>query len=107
MWPYETSINTREIIGLILVAAGLILVPVAWITSRQLWVIAGLLEMIGLMVFFTDRMIKRLEKSGQESGGRNSYGMPMPADIHNYTGWRSGGRSETMDTHSSSDGDGD
>lgn len=41
-------------------------------------------------------MIKKEEKLDKESiGGTPSSG--APTDIHNYSGWASGGHSETMD----------
>jgi membrane protein implicated in regulation of membrane protease activity len=102
--------NLREAIGLLLIIAALVLVPVAWAFSRLLWALAFFMFVAGAMLFYTERMRKREEKIEKESG-RASYhgtGMAMPTDLHNYTGWRSGGRSETMDSSSDSGaGDGD
>ena len=102
--------NLRETIGLLLIIMALILVPVAWAFSRLLWALAFSLLFAGVMLFFIFRVRKREEKIEKESGGTSCHGTgaAMPTDIHNYTGWRSGGRSETMDSSVDSGGaDGD
>jgi uncharacterized protein (DUF58 family) len=100
----------REVIGLLLVIVGLSLLPAAWAFSRLLWALAFMLLLAGFVLFYTERMAKKEEKLEKETGRTSSHrkGTAVPTDIHNYTGWRSGGRSETMD-HSveSSDGDAD
>jgi hypothetical protein len=91
----------REITGLVLIAVALVLIPVAWTSSRMLWLVSFLLFVLGSVLFFTARVTRRLEESESGSSGNCGPGSrAMPTDIHNYTGWRSGGRSETMD-HSS------
>jgi membrane protein implicated in regulation of membrane protease activity len=102
--------SLRETIGLLLIIVALILVPVAWVFSRLLWAFAFFLLFTGAMLFYTERVRKREERIEKESGGTSCHGTgaAMPADIHNYTGWHSGGRSETMDSSSDSGGgDGD
>ena len=84
--------------------------PVAWAFSRLLWALAFLLLVAGATLFYTEHMRKKEEKLEKETGGASCHGAgaAMPTDIHNYTGWRSGGRSETMDSSfESSDEDGD
>ena|SRR5688500_1523959 len=105
MWPFSVSINLREALGLFLIFVGLVLVPVGWMWSRQLWLVAGLIWLLGVLLFFSERIMKRVEedaKEGGEAGG--SHRMPLPGDVHNYSGWRHGGRSENMDGESSSGG---
>ena len=102
--------NLREAIGLLLIIVALVLVPVAWAFSRLLWVLAFFLLVAGAMLFYTERVRKREERTEKESGGTSSQGTSaaMPADIHNYTGWHSGGRSGTVDSApDSGGGDGD
>ena len=102
--------NFRETIGLLLIITALILVPVAWAFSRLLWALAITLLFAGAILFYTERVRKREEKTEKESGGASCHGTSaaVPTDIHNYTGWRSGGRSETMDSSVDSGGaDGD
>jgi len=89
--------NTRETLGLILIVIGLILMPVAWMFSRLLWMVAFTVLFFGGYLFYTERMIKREEKLAKETGGDCAPGSAMPSDIHNYSGWGTGGRSETMD----------
>ncbi len=96
----------REIFGLVLMTAALVLIPVAWTFSRTLWFVAFAMFVVGVALFLTDRVSRRMSKADAAgSGGSGSSGHAMPTDIHNYTGWRSGGRSEAMD-NSSHAGDG-
>lgn len=85
-----------------LIVAGLILLPTAWMFSRALWLVAGVLIFVGAFLFVTERVRKRAEQHDRETGG----GGGAPGDVHNYSGWRAGGRSETMDGDSG-DGGGD
>jgi len=96
--------NLRELIGFVLIVVSVALTPVAWMFSRILWVVCGLLLVLGTALFYTERMTRRaieLEKHG--TGGSGSPGVPK--DIHNYSGWRTGGRSETMDHSENADAD--
>jgi hypothetical protein len=88
--------NFREVAGLVLMTIGAALIPVAWMTSRRLWVIAGVVFIIGAFLFYTKRMHARAAELEKE-GGSSTSGTGVPADIHNYSGWRTGGYSETMD----------
>ena len=99
--------SAREAIGLVLIVVALVLIPVAWTTSRLLWLAAFLLLVLGGILFFSERIQRRLEKSESgASGGCNASGSrAVPTDIHNFTGWRSGGRSETMDSAEGPDGE--
>jgi hypothetical protein len=102
--------SLRETLGLVFIILGLVLTPVAWVTSRALWLLAFLLLAIGGCLFVTDRIYRRMTKSERDvgaGGGSHSSGRPMPTDIHNYTGWRSGGRSETMGEGPGGEGGGD
>ena len=110
MWQIEKAMRLREAIGLLLVIVALVLVPAAWAFSRLLWALALLLFIAGLMLFYTERVRKKEEKLEKKTSEASCHGesTAVPTDIHNYTGWRSGGRSETMDSSfESSDGDGD
>ena len=87
--------------GLAMLFAGPVIAPVAWMLSARLWLVAFTLYVLGLVFFLTDRMLKRAAENGKEGdGGEVSYGPALPSDIHNYTGWRDGGRSSTMNDHS-------
>jgi hypothetical protein len=97
--------GAREIIGLVVIIVALILTPVAWAFSRLLWVVAFVLFVIGGVLFFSERIMRRFEASENECGGGGKVARAMPTDIHNYTGWRSGGRSETMDSSGTPDVD--
>ena len=100
--------NFRETAGFVLIVVGLVLVPAAWVFSRLFWLLAFLLLVIGAALFYTARIRKREEAIEREGSRSGCHGPAMPTGIHNYTGWRSGGRSETMDSSSESGGgDGD
>lgn len=99
--------SARESTGLVLIVVALVLIPVAWTTSRVLWLAAFLMFILGAILFFSERVQRRLEKSEAEASGScsSSTSRAVPTDIHNYTGWRSGGRSETMDSAESPNGE--
>lgn len=99
--------SIRETLGLALIILGLVLTPVAWMTSRALWLLAFALFVIGAGLFVTDRVQRRMAKPDQNGGDGCSTGRAMPTDIHNYNGWRSGGRSETMDNSTGGEGGSD
>jgi uncharacterized membrane protein len=102
-------LNFREISGLVLIVLGLIIIPAAWAFSRTLTVIAFVLFGVGVALFYTERIMKREERMAKEAGSSGGYcGNPMPTDIHNYTGWRTGGRrADDNDGDVGGGGDGD
>lgn len=79
----------------------LVLVPTARAFSRLLWVLAFCLLIVGAMLFYTERVRKREEALRGKATGHAYHGRALPSDIHNYTGWQHGGRSDTMDAGSS------
>lgn len=99
--------NLREALGLLQIVAALVLVPVAWAFSNLLWALAFVLFVVGAGLFYTERVIKKEEKLAKETGGSCQGGHAMPTDIHNYTGWRSGGRSGSFESESSGGSDAD
>ncbi|MGE0644623.1 MAG: hypothetical protein AB7P24_13225 [Nitrospira sp.] len=76
---------------------GLILVPAAWAFSRALWLLAFCAFAGGIWLFYTERNIRKDDELAQLSGHGSSHGRETPSDVHDYTGWSRGGRSETMD----------
>jgi uncharacterized membrane protein len=106
----QMKLNFRELLGLTTIFIGLVLIPAAWAFSRSLTVIAFILIFIGALLFFTDRMQKRADRMAEgPSAPSLTGGRDMPADIHNHTGWRTGGRrSDSFDgSDDSGGGDGD
>ena len=100
--------TAREIIGLVFLIVGTAMVPLGWIVSHKILFLAGLILGVGVWLFYTARILKREARLAKESTGGGNYGPPMPGDIHNYTGWRTGGRTQPLDTTSSEGGsDGD
>lgn len=100
--------SARERIGLVFLITGMAIVPLGWVVSHKILLLAGLLFGVGGSLFYTARMRKREEQLAKESTGSGNYGPAVPRDVHNYTGWRSGGRTQPLDTASSeasSDGD--
>ena len=103
---YRLQMNVREMLGLATIVVALVLVPVAWTTSRMLWLVSFLLLVLGSILFVSERIARRLERLERETGGGTcASGHAMPTDVHNFTGWRSGGRSETMDSATGTDGE--
>jgi len=103
MWPFQVSISIREAVGLALVLVGLVLTPVAWMWSRLLWLVALVLFAAGVLLFFTSRMLSRERELEKDAATEGDYRPAVPTDIHNYTGWKHGGRSEPMDGDSGGD----
>jgi hypothetical protein len=99
--------TAREIIGLVILIVGTAIVPLGWIISHKILLLAGLLIGVGAWLFYTERMLRREEQLSRESASSGNYGPPIPGDIHNYTGWRTGGRTESFDSTSSSEGGSD
>ena len=99
--------NIREALGLLLIIAALVLVPAAWAFSNLLWALAFVLLVVGAGLFYTERVIKKEEKLEKESRGSCQGVHAMPTDIHNHTGWRSGGRSGSFESESSGGADAD
>jgi hypothetical protein len=98
----------REITGLALLIIGTAIVPLGWIISHKLLLLAALFIVVGAWLFYTERMLKRVAQLSKENSSNGNDGAPMPGDIHNYSGWRSGGRTEHHNSHSESGGaDGD
>jgi hypothetical protein len=98
------SERAREITGLVIVAVGVAVIPLGWYFSRLLWAAAAVLVVVGLILMLTDRVMER----EREIANTPAYYVPpskpsVPADVHNYSGWRDGGRS-MGDGDSASDG---
>jgi hypothetical protein len=98
--------TAREIIGLVLLVAGSCILPLGWIVSHKILFVSILLIGVGVWLFYTERMHKQEEQLEKESTGSGSSGPGVPSDIHNYTGWRTGGRTQPLDSFSS-EGDSD
>lgn len=102
------TMNFREGIGLVLAIVGAALVPLGWIVSAKVYLIAFVIFCVGASLLYTDRRLKRALEIQKEDFGRGSSGPEVPVDIYNYTGWRSGGRRQDMESISESGGaDGD
>lgn len=100
--------TAREIVGLGSLIVGAAIVPLGWIVSHNILLLAGLLLGVGAWLFYTERMLKREEQLTKEGTGSGNYSRPMSGDINNSTGWRTGGRTETLESAScEGGGDGD
>jgi len=96
--------NFREGLGLVLAVFGAALVPLGWILSAKLFLVAFVLFAVGVGLFYTARRLRKEEELEKESTRGGGSGLGVPADIHNYTGWRSGGRREDFESTSESSG---
>ncbi len=100
--------SLREILGVVLAIVGAAVDPLGWVVSAKGLVVAFALLAVGVGLFYTERRRKREEEIAKEGGGRAASGPEVPGDIHNYTGWRSGGRRQDMESTADSGGaDGD
>ena len=100
--------SIREIVGLILIIGGAATTPLGWIVSHKILVASAALIGVGAALFYTARVMKREERLAREQSGGGDYGHAVPGDINNSTGWRSGGRTETLESTSLGHGaDGD
>jgi len=88
------SDRIREISGLVIGAIGVAFIPIGWYFSRSLWIVAFVFAVVGFVLLYTDRVEKR-EREIENTPA--PYAPPVrpavPADVHNYSGWRDGGRS--------------
>ena len=57
----------------------------------------------GALLFYTDRNIKKELELAKESTSAGKNVPSLPGDIHNYSGWRNGGRSDPSGFDPSSD----
>lgn len=92
--------TVRETIGLLLLVSGIAMAPLGWIVSHKLLIVSAALISVGAALFYTARMVKRDEALEREASSSGSYSPAVPTDIHNYTGWRTGGRTDPLDSHS-------
>lgn len=96
----------REIFGLALLIVGTALIPLSWIVSHKILLLAVVLDFVGFLLFYTERILKQEAQQAKDGVSSGSYGSHVPGDMNNYTGWRTGGRTDTFDS-GSSDGGGD
>lgn len=82
MWPGENHMNFRETTGLLFIVAGSMVLPTAWMFSRALWLVAGVLVFAGVFLFYTDRVRRRQEQLDRETGGGGGSGPGVPGDVH-------------------------
>lgn len=97
----------REALGLMLMMAGIALGPLGWIISPMLLIASAVLVLVGGALFLTNRMVDRQIEAGRDTPARNTVREPVPSDIFNYSGWRSGGRTTPLDSTNSDGSDGD
>lgn len=97
----------REILGLALLIIGTALVPLGWIVSHKILLLAGLLDFVGLWLFYTERVVKQQIQQAKDGVASGSHGSHVSGNMNNYTGWRTGGRTDAFDSGSDGSGDGD
>ncbi len=94
----------RNWIGIIIILAGVIIQPVGWMFHFWLQILSFVLIFIGVVIFVTQKYIEKSEEREFSSGSGNR--QAMPGDIHDYSGWGEGGRSESWSSSHGSDGGG-
>ena len=98
--------NFREWLGLVVLVLSVALVPVGMYVSRLLWAASFVGVCVGVWLLYTERVLRREAETEKEGGSSHLTGREMPGDVHNYSGWRSGGRSESFESEPSGGGDG-
>jgi hypothetical protein len=102
------GMSIREWIGLCLAVVGTALLPIGWIVNTRLVLLSAALAAVGIALFYTEYRARREAEIEKESFRGSGSGHGVPTDVHNYTGWRSGGRREgTGSTLESGEGGGD
>ncbi|GAB6042880.1 hypothetical protein [Endothiovibrio diazotrophicus] len=94
----------RNWIGIIIILTGVIVQPVGWMFAFWLQILSFILIFIGVFIFLTQKYIEKTEESEFGSGSGGSHA--MPGDIHDYSGWEHGGRSESWSSDQSDGGGG-
>ncbi len=92
----------RNWIGITIIIAGVIIQPVGWMFAFWLQVVSFLLITVGVLIFVTQKYIQKSEEKEFSSSSAN--GPAMPGDIHDYSGWGEGGRSDSYSSSHGSDG---
>jgi len=93
----------RNWIGIVIILIGVILQPVGWIYLVWLQAVSFVLIAIGVFIFVTQKYIEHEEEKEFNARRRGS---GMPGDVHDNSGWGSGGRSDSWSSGSSEGGDG-
>jgi hypothetical protein len=89
-----SSNSGREIAGMVVAGLGVALVPVGWYSSRLLWMASGVLIVVGVLMLYTERVAAAdKEAANHPTVNPAPVKESVPADIHNYSGWRDGGQS--------------
>jgi hypothetical protein len=96
--------EARHYIGIILIGIGTLLIPIGWMFYPIVTIIGWLAFILGLIIFMTQKVIEKMEDKEFGEGGKS--GTAVPTDIHDYSGWGSGGRSEGWSSSQSSGNDG-
>lgn len=93
----------RNWIGIVIILIGVVLQPVGFMFVFWVQILSFVLIAIGVIIFATQKFIEYKEE--KEFNSRGSSGPGMPGDIHEYSGWGSGGRSESWSSkHGGEDG---
>ncbi|MFC1772171.1 hypothetical protein ACFL3A_02315 [Pseudomonadota bacterium] len=96
--------EARQYIGIVLVIIGTTLIPIGWMFSTITAVVGWVAFVLGLAIFITQRYIEKTEEA-EFGSGRGGSG--IPTDVHDHSGWGSGGRSESWKSSTDYDGGGD
>ncbi len=96
--------ESRNWIGLVIILAGVVIQPIAWMYNFWLQVLSFSLIFIGAFIFFTQKYIQRSEE--KEFGASHTGGPVVPGDIHESSGWGHGGRSNSWSDSFGEGGDG-
>ncbi|TPV52218.1 hypothetical protein FJ444_21170 [Aestuariibacter sp. GS-14] len=97
----------RNWIGIIMIVLGTSLQVYGYYSETWVRVLAFIIILIGVFVFFTQRYIARKEAAEFNYGpSAKNTSLPLMGDIFNTSGQRTGGRTEDSWSSDSSGGDG-
>jgi hypothetical protein len=95
-------VTFREIAGLVLCCIAVALIPVGFHVSRSVWLVAVLLAVVGVVLMYTER-VHRNARELDKQPSNEPVGTSVPGDIHNSSGWRTGGRRHEIESDSSAE----
>jgi len=93
----------RNWIGLIIIFIGVAIQPIGWMFYFWVQILSFILIVIGLLIFCTQKYLDYQVEKEFSSGSSNGQG--IPGDVHDHSGWGSGGQSSSWSSSDSGGGD--
>jgi len=94
----------RNWIGLIILFVGVAIQPIGWMFYFWVQILSFVLIVIGCLIFGSQKYMDYQDEK-EFSSGRTG-GTVVPGDIHDHSGWGSGGQSSSWQSSNSNDSSG-